>query len=247
MPVTSLHSFFHCRFLLFLSHSIGYFSTIYQYIWSLFIHRLRPESFKVHPTKHTKQTKTPCLYYKKKTLVLDLDETLVHSVRLGSAADNHSLMSSSIQCKNIEVKTNQQDILYIVYKRPHLDFFLHTISQWYKVIIFTASLADYANPVIDWLNQDQPIISQRYFRQSCEYRNGHFVKDISLAEPDLSKVCLVDNSASAFALNQENGIPLKDWISNPQDECLLDLLPLLDALRFTTDVRSVLRLRTGLE
>lgn len=33
-------------------------------------------------------------------------------------------------------------------------------------------------------------------------RNGNFVKDISLAEPDLGKVCLVDNSSAAFELFQ---------------------------------------------
>lgn len=39
------------------------------------------------------------------------------------------------------------------------------ISQWYKVVIFTASMSEYADPVIDWLDQDQTFISQRYFRQ----------------------------------------------------------------------------------
>lgn len=43
--------------------------------------------------------------------------------------------------------------------------------------------------------------------------------------------------------NIENAIPLPTWISNPKDDCLLDLLPLLDALRFTADVRSILSLR----
>ncbi|KAG0169738.1 Nuclear envelope morphology protein 1 [Apophysomyces sp. BC1015] len=104
-------------------------------------------------------------------------------------------------------------------------------------------MAEYANPVIDWLDQDQNLISQRYFRQACVLSNGNFVKDISLAEPDLAKVCLVDNSPAAFELFQENGISLPGWISNPNDECLLDLLPLLDALRFTADVRSILKLR----
>jgi TFIIF-interacting CTD phosphatase-like protein len=42
----------------------------------------------------------------------------------------------------------------------------------------------------------------------------------------------------------ENGIPITTWIDNPDDEALLDLLPFLDALRFTKDVRSVLALRT---
>ncbi|KAI9268291.1 NLI interacting factor-like phosphatase-domain-containing protein [Phascolomyces articulosus] len=182
-------------------------------------------------------------YYKGKTLVLDLDETLVHSVRLGSYAARQQTVSTSIKRKKIEVQDDKQSMLYEVYKRPHVDFFLKTISQWYKVVIFTASMAEYADPVIDWLDQDHNVISQRYFRQSCIVRNGNFVKDISLAEPDLAKVCLVDNSNAAFGLFQENGIPLPGWISNPNDECLLDLLPLLDALRFTADVRSVLRLR----
>ncbi|KAG0189655.1 Nuclear envelope morphology protein 1 [Apophysomyces sp. BC1034] len=180
-------------------------------------------------------------YYKGKTLVLDLDETLVHSVRLGS--EDTLQVSKSIKHKKIEVQHDRQSLLYEVYKRPHADFFLKTISQWYKVVIFTASMAEYANPVIDWLDQDQNLISQRYFRQACVLSNGNFVKDISLAEPDLAKVCLVDNSPAAFELFQENGISLPGWISNPNDECLLDLLPLLDALRFTADVRSILKLR----
>ncbi|ORY98501.1 NLI interacting factor-like phosphatase-domain-containing protein [Syncephalastrum racemosum] len=181
-------------------------------------------------------------YYKGKTLVLDLDETLVHSVRLGSYASRQQV-SNSIKRKKIEVQDDKQSLMYEVYKRPHVDFFLKTISQWYKVVIFTASMAEYADPVIDWLDQDHNIISQRYFRQSCVMRNGNFAKDISLAESNLAKVCLVDNSPAAFELYQENGIPLPGWISNPNDESLLDLLPLLDALRFTADVRSILRFR----
>ncbi|KAI9320402.1 NLI interacting factor [Dichotomocladium elegans] len=179
-----------------------------------------------------------------KTLVLDLDETLVHSVRLGSlAARQQSKVNTSIKRKKIEVRDDKQNLLYEVYKRPHVDFFLNTIGQWYKVVIFTASMPEYADPVIDWLDQDRNVISQRYFRQSCIVRNDNFIKDISLAEPDLAKVCLVDNSVAAFELFKENAIPLPGWISNPNDECLLDLLPLLDALRFTADVRSILRLR----
>ncbi len=38
----------------------------------------------------------------------------------------------------------------------------------------------------------------------------------------------------------DNAIPIKSWFSDPHDTALLDLLPLLDALRFTNDVRSVL-------
>ena len=38
----------------------------------------------------------------------------------------------------------------------------------------------------------------------------------------------------------ENAIPIKSWFCDPHDTCLLDILPFLDALRLTSDVRSIL-------
>ena len=40
-----------------------------------------------------------------------------------------------------------------------------------------------------------------------------------------------------------NGIPIEGWTHDPSDEALLDLLPVLDSLRFTSDVRRVLGIR----
>ena len=40
-----------------------------------------------------------------------------------------------------------------------------------------------------------------------------------------------------------NGIPIEGWTHDPHDEALLDLLPVLDSLRFTSDVRRVLGIR----
>ncbi|OBZ89826.1 CTD nuclear envelope phosphatase 1 [Choanephora cucurbitarum] len=212
------------------------FTFILKYIQSIFLLNHNPKT-----AKRNTSLQKGLQYYKGKTLVLDLDETLVHSVRLGTSESIH--VSASIKKKTIEVINDQQSILYEVYKRPHVDFFLSTISKWYKLVIFTASMSEYADPVIDWLDGDQTLISQRYFRQSCTLKGGNYLKDISVAEPDLSKVCLIDNSPAAYELCQENAIPLPTWISNPKDDCLLDLLPLLDALRFTADVRSILSLR----
>ncbi len=41
-----------------------------------------------------------------------------------------------------------------------------------------------------------------------------------------------------------NGIPIEGWTHDPSDEALLDLLPVLDSLRFTSDVRRVLGFRS---
>ena len=83
-----------------------------------------------------------------------------------------------------------------------------------------------------------------------------------MIDPDLSRVFLIDNSPTSYAINPgmllsflktiplsaesvtiANGIPIEGWVGDVSDECLLDLLPLLDSLRFTQDVRRVLGLR----
>ena len=38
--------------------------------------------------------------------------------------------------------------------------------------------------------------------QDCVSRNGSYMKDLSVVEPDLSRVCLVDNSPASYAINQ---------------------------------------------
>ncbi|KAG0296810.1 Nuclear envelope morphology protein 1 [Linnemannia gamsii] len=171
---------------------------------------------------------------RKKTLVLDLDETLIHSTSRGSRSQGYM----------VEVLVDRHACLYYVYKRPHVDYFLKKVSEWYKLVIFTASMEEYADPVIDWLDQNKTLFDKRYFRQACFLRNGSYLKDLTVIDPDLSSVCLLDNSPMSYSLNKENGIPIDTWIDDPNDEALLDLLPFLDALRFTEDVRSVLSLRT---
>ncbi|KAJ2807193.1 Nuclear envelope morphology protein 1, partial [Coemansia furcata] len=171
---------------------------------------------------------------KRKILVLDLDETLIHSSPQGSYRAHH----------RIEVVIDKVACLYYVYKRPHVDYFLRRVSEWYKVVIFTASLAEYADPVIDLLDSQNKLIEGRYFRESCVPHDSSYAKDLAAIDPDLSQIVLVDNSPLSYFINPTNGIPIQPWVnSDPKDEALLDLLPLLDALRFTDDVRSILSLR----
>ncbi|KAG0145955.1 hypothetical protein CROQUDRAFT_658063 [Cronartium quercuum f. sp. fusiforme G11] len=186
-----------------------------------------------------------------KTLVLDLDETLIHSTsRLGGLGGSNSILgnssgsiSSGLKVRVVEVVLDGRIVVYHVYKRPWVDFFLKTVASWYTVVIFTASMREYADPVIDWLDQGRGLIDGRLFRESCTNIKGSYVKDLTIVERDLSNVCLVDNSPLSYGLHQANGIPIEGWLNDPKDEGLLDLLPILDSLRFTKDVRRILGLR----
>ena len=76
----------------------------------------------------------------KKTLVLDLDETLIHSAfEPFNPKDDITLT----------MKMKEEEIIIHVLKRPYLDEFLNIVTQKYEVIIFTASISDYANPLLD--------------------------------------------------------------------------------------------------
>jgi CTD nuclear envelope phosphatase 1 len=140
-----------------------------------------------------------------KTLVIDLDETLIHSLAKGGR------MSSGHM---VEVKLNtnvgyggttlgpQHPILYYVHKRPHCDDFLRKVCKWYNLVVFTASVQEYADPVIDWLEQERKYFSGRYYRQHCTFRNGAYIKDLSSVEPDLSKVMILDNSPLSYIFHE---------------------------------------------
>ncbi|KAF9534879.1 NLI interacting factor-like phosphatase-domain-containing protein [Crepidotus variabilis] len=243
------------------------------------------------PATATSRSTTPTLsarktpFHRPKTLVLDLDETLIHSTsRPISVQGGSGLISLGSWGKGdkpaghmVEVVLQGRSTLYHVYKRPFVDFFLRTVSSWYTLVIFTASMQEYADPVIDWLDAGRGIFAHRFFRDSCkQLTNGSYTKDLRVVEPDLSRVCLVDNSPVSYTVNEgpqlicqnllctlltigsrsfnllalyrlfnksANGIPIEGWTHDPSDEALLDLLPVLDSLRFTSDVRRVLGLR----
>ncbi|KAJ8604230.1 hypothetical protein MRB53_041882 [Persea americana] len=172
----------------------------------------------------------------RKTLILDLDETLIHSLSKGGTMSNAHM---------VEVKLGNHAILYHVHKRPHCDHFLDKVSLWYDVVVFTASVQEYADPVIDWLEEERKVFKARYYRQHCTYRGGAYMKDLSLVQPDLSRAIIVDNSPLSYKLNTQNAIPIEGWISDPSDNDLLYLIPVLKSLRMVKDVRSLLSLRTA--
>jgi len=177
---------------------------------------------------------------KRKTLVLDLDETLIHSQHdgLGRGGPARSTKTSDF---TLNVVIDSHPVSFYVYKRPHVDYFLQTVSQWYDLVVFTASMEVYGSAVCDKLDPHKSILRKRYYRQDCRMEYHSYTKDLATVNSDLSSIFILDNSPGAYRHYVENAVPIKSWFSDPHDTCLLNLLPMLDALRFTKDVRSVLQ------
>lgn len=138
-----------------------------------------------------------------KTLVIDLDETLIHSLAKGGRMSSGHMVEVKLNTTSFGGTLGpQHPILYYVHKRPHCDEFLRKVCKWYNLVVFTASVQEYADPVVDWLELERKYFSGRYYRQHCTYRNGAYIKDLSSVEPDLSKVMILDNSPLSYIFHE---------------------------------------------
>lgn len=144
-----------------------------------------------------------------KTLILDLDETLIHSMSKGGRMNNGHMVEVRLNAASLGLSgasnassMAQHPVLYWVNKRPYCDEFLRRVCKWYNLVIFTASVQEYADPVIDWLEAERKFFSARYYRQHCTYRQGAYIKDLSSVEPDLSKVMILDNSPLSYLFHE---------------------------------------------
>ncbi|XP_069015534.1 CTD (carboxy-terminal domain, RNA polymerase II, polypeptide A) small phosphatase-like a isoform X3 [Embiotoca jacksoni] len=149
--------------------------------------------------------------YGKNCVVIDLDETLVHS-----------------------------SFKVYVLKRPHVDEFLQKMGELFECVLFTASLAKYADPVADLLDQ-WGVFRARLFRESCVFHRGNYVKDLSRLGRELSKVIIIDNSPASYIFHPENAVPVQSWFDDLTDTELLDLIPMFEGLGKEEDVYSLLQ------
>ncbi|CAH3107812.1 unnamed protein product [Porites evermanni] len=215
-------------------------------IWTLILYVLRRNLKKVIQHKTVKYQLFPLSpistqrlrLVKRKTLVLDLDETLIHSHHDG--VQRQTVRPGTPPDFVLRVTIDHHPIRFFVHKRPHVDFFLECVSQWYDLVIFTASMEIYGAAVADNLDRNRGMLNRRYFRQHCTLDFGSYTKDLTIVNEDLSSVFILDNSPGAYQYNPDNAIPIKSWFADPSDTALLNLLPMLDALRFVSDVRSIL-------
>ncbi|XP_019464319.1 PREDICTED: uncharacterized protein LOC109362759 [Lupinus angustifolius] len=169
------------------------------------------------------------------TLVLDLDETLVHS----------TLEHCDDADFTFNVFYNMKENTVYVRQRPNLQTFLETVSEMFEVIIFTASQSIYAKQLLDILDPDGRLISRRVYRESCIFSHGNYIKDLTVLGVDLTKVAIIDNSPQVFQLQVNNGIPIKSWYDDPLDCALMSLLPFLEILADSDDVRPIIAQRFG--
>jgi Dullard-like phosphatase family protein len=185
-------------------------------------HRSFSDSTVSHPPEFNV---TPSALCAKKSLILDLDETLIHS----STFPPHSRVEAF----------RIGDPEFYVFKRPGLDIFLEDVRFKFEVFVFTHGAEQYAKPIIDhlmpWLADDH-----RLYREACDGRHGPR-KDLKIFGRSKQDLILIDDSECALAMNPQNTVKIPRWCGSPLDRVLIEWLPpILENCATAADVRTVI-------
>lgn len=174
------------------------------------------------------------------TLILDLDETLVHCSRGDKGKESRGRLAAQMYVQFEDSPTEGS-----VRWRPFAQVFLSVVSRRFEVVVFTASDQSYADQVINKLDPNG-YITHRLYRRHCTHYRGAFFKECGLVGRPLSRSILVDNSPISVACNADNGILIKSWYGDPYDRELIDLVPILEEAISHRDVSQYLASRYGL-
>eukprot|EP00658_Telonema_sp_P-2_P018471 TRINITY_DN17248_c0_g1_i2.p1 TRINITY_DN17248_c0_g1~~TRINITY_DN17248_c0_g1_i2.p1 ORF type:complete len:266 (+),score=17.24 TRINITY_DN17248_c0_g1_i2:360-1157(+) len=214
--------------------------------------------------RHGKRARAPL------TVVLDMDETLVHSrLELRCAEGNTVRINDPRQFEDrtqsaqepevphdfefsipISPAAGKGELIVRVHKRPGLDDFLEEASSFCNLAVFTAGTEDYGKELLDLLDPCGRM-SMRLYRDSCSMVDGLFLKDLNRVQRELPRTVLVDNSPTSMLLQPDNAILVSSFYTDRNDDALSKLLPILRDLHHMDDVRPYLikqfSLRAALE
>ena len=151
------------------------------------------------------------------TLVLDLDETLVHFFYTPSGG------------------------MFLI--RPFCMKFLEEMAEKFEIVIFTAALKNYADSILDILDPNKKLIKYRLYRQHVSLSGITFCKDLSKIGRDLGRTIIVDNLEDNFKLQPNNGIHIWTWLDDMKDTQLDDLGKILKDLvsNNPNDIRPIIK------
>mmetsp|Transcript_17990 Transcript_17990/g.32017 ORF Transcript_17990/g.32017 Transcript_17990/m.32017 type:complete len:369 (-) Transcript_17990:85-1191(-) len=163
----------------------------------------------------------PNVIYPRLTVVLDLNETLVHSDWTRGRG-------------------------WKVFKRPGVEDFIRTLAPQVELVMYTDQLSTYAEPILDRIDPNR-MIRFRLYRDSTQYHNGRHVRDLSKLNRDLGQIIFITSNPEAYEFQPDNAVQIKPWKLDDGDTVLLDLLPFIELIVKTNvaDVRDVMRSYEG--
>ena len=153
------------------------------------------------------------------TLILDIDETLFHF--------------------KINEDDDEQGVLKI---RPGVFQFIDEIKEYYEIILFSEADKNYIDLITEVVGENRYLYDYVLCRDYVTIVGQNFVKELSKIGRPLDKIIIIDNMPQNFSFNKENGIYIKSfWGEENDDKALIDLIPILVNIAISgKDVRKEL-------
>ena len=149
-------------------------------------------------------------------LVLDIDETISHTMRLSFG--NYFLL------------------------RPGVIHLIKKLYHFYEIDIFTAAIKRYADNIVNKLDPNDIYINYRFYREHCIYEGTKSVKKLIRIGRDLNKIIFVDNIKYNAKYNMDNLYHVSSWKDDVYDEEITKLQDLLIEIivngTFKDDIRK---------
>jgi len=174
------------------------------------------------------------------TVVLDMDETLIHSCFVGCSESENKAQEIAEGRPPCDFFLDVCDGV-AVYIRPGLSHFLKLLNQLFEVVVFTAGEQDYADAVLDYVDPEGYISYRLYRESTCGCRGLNYVKDLHHLGRDMAKIVLLDNNMVSMVATPDNCILIDDFISDKTDRELPLVASILMDLNELDDVRPCLR------
>ena len=174
----------------------------------------------------------------RKLLILDLDETLIHS-------DLDFLLKE----KNVKYDTvlyfdseEEKNIPLPIIIRPGIYDFLDYASKNFDLVVFTASDQQYADAIINYIERDKKYFKMRLYRNNCIFIDpGLYIKDLRIFDSfkKLEDIIILDNSLFSFANQLNNGILITSFFDDKEDTFLYNAKEYLEFIKNEKDIREI--------
>jgi len=164
-------------------------------------------------------------------VILDLDETLIHSTE-----------------QEIDKKYDFQFDSYFVYKRPGLHQFINQLGEIYDIGVWSSASDDYVKIICNHIFKDEIKPKFIYGRSKCTARRDLetdtyvYEKRIDKLKSlgyDKNKIIIIDDSREKLRTNYGNAIYIKEFTGNSNDNELEKLYQYLITLKDVENVRNI--------
>ena len=174
------------------------------------------------------------------TVLLDLDETLIHSdfEFNENESDDHQVETKILSFYDKDVGEN---VKFKVYLRPGIRNFLEEVSKYFQIGIFTASIKEYADEVLNFLDPENKLFSFKCYRDSCIKVGRSYIKDLRIFKNrKLENLLIIDNNLYSFSNQLSNGILIDSFYDEAHDNELNNILSfLVEYISKCNDVKYV--------